>query len=96
MSTIALPPPGAAPDWTIPQDWAAYTEQEHATWDRLFACQIALLPSSVVPTFMPGLAVLRMEWPGIPDFAERNERLPGHGAARITRGSRHEHRVRAG
>ena len=45
----------------------------------MFACQIALLPSSVVPTFMPGLAVLRMEWPGIPDFAERNERLPGHG-----------------
>ena len=31
------PPRGAAADWTIPQDWAAYTPAEHAMWDKLFA-----------------------------------------------------------
>ena len=29
-------PEGTAEDWTIPQDWAAYTPQEHALWDKLF------------------------------------------------------------
>jgi len=29
------PPEGAAADWTIPQDWKAYTAVEHGTWDTL-------------------------------------------------------------
>ena len=68
-------PPGAASDWTIPQDWGSYTEQEHAVWDRLFARQASMLPTRVVPAFMEGLDVLRMSKPGIPDFDELNERL---------------------
>jgi phenylalanine-4-hydroxylase len=68
-------PPGAAPDWTIPQDWASYTAQEHAMWDRLFARQAEMLPTRVVPAFMEGLDILRMSKPGIPDFDELNERL---------------------
>lgn len=68
-------PPGAAPDWTIPQDWAAYTPAEHALWDRLFARQSALLAGRVAPAFLAGLDVLRMSRPGIPDFAELNDRL---------------------
>ena len=68
-------PPGAASDWTIPQDWGSYTEQEHAVWDRLFARQAGMLPTRVVPAFMEGLDVLRMSKPGIPDFDELNERL---------------------
>jgi len=68
-------PLGAAPDWTIPQDWASYTAQEHAVWDRLFARQAGMLPKRVAPAFMEGLDVLRMSKPGIPDFDELNERL---------------------
>lgn len=68
-------PPGAASDWTVPQDWQAYTAQDHATWDRLFARQAAMLPGRVVPAFLEGLDVLRMERPGIPDFDALNERL---------------------
>jgi len=68
-------PLGAASDWTIPQDWGSYTEQEHAVWDRLFARQAGMLPTRVVPAFMEGLDVLRMSKPGIPDFDELNERL---------------------
>ncbi len=68
-------PPGAAPDWTIPQDWDAYTPVEHATWDKLFARQAEMLPGRVVPAFIEGLDVLRMTRPGIPDFTELNVRL---------------------
>ena len=69
------PPAGAAEDWTIPQDWASYTPQEHAMWDRLFERQAAMLPRRVVPQFMDGLDVLRMTRPGIPDFGELSDRL---------------------
>lgn len=75
MAMTDPPPPGAAPDWTIPQDWASYTAQDHAMWDRLFARQAGMLPARAVPAFMEGLDVLRMSKPGIPDFDELNERL---------------------
>jgi phenylalanine-4-hydroxylase len=78
MDSAALapvPPPGAASDWIISQDWGSYGPAEHAMWDRLFARQSAMLPSRVVPTFMDGLDVLRLSKPGIPDFEELSERL---------------------
>lgn len=68
-------PAGTTEDWTIPQDWAAYTPQEHALWDRLFARQAQMLPDRAVAEFMNGLDVLRMTRPGIPDFDELSERL---------------------
>lgn len=68
-------PEGAAADWTIPQGWDAYTAEEHATWDTLFARQIAMLPGRVSPEFIDGLDVLRLSKPGIPDFDELSERL---------------------
>lgn len=68
-------PQGTAEDWTIPQDWASYTPQEHALWDRLFARQAQMLPDRAVAEFMNGLDVLRMTRPGIPDFDELSERL---------------------
>jgi len=62
-------------DWTIPQDWAAYTPAEHAMWDTLFARQSSMLPGRVSPAFLAGLDVLKMSKPGIPDFDELSERL---------------------
>ena len=44
-------------------------------WDGLFARQSAMLPERVVPAFLDGLDMLRLSKPGIPDFAELNERL---------------------
>ncbi|HEX4180583.1 MAG TPA: phenylalanine 4-monooxygenase [Caulobacteraceae bacterium] len=70
-----VPPPGAAADWTIPQDWARYTPVEHAMWDTLFERQSKMLPGRVGPTFLQGLDVLRMSKPGIPDFDELSDRL---------------------
>ncbi|WP_076070570.1 phenylalanine 4-monooxygenase [Sphingomonas montana] len=68
-------PDHAAADWTIPQGWADYTAQDHATWDSLFERQVRLLPDRVAPEFLDGLDILRLSKPGIPDFAELSERL---------------------
>lgn len=69
------PPPGAAADWTIPQDWDAFSAAEHAMWDKLFARQSAMLPGRASEAFLRGIDVLRLEKPGIPDYRELNARL---------------------
>ncbi len=74
-STTLTPPPGAAADWTVPQDWSHYTSQEHATWDTLFARQAKLLPNRAANAWLRGLDVLKLSKPGIPDFEELSERL---------------------
>ena len=74
---LASPPPGAAADWTIPQDWGRFTPAEHATWDTLFARQATLLPGRASDAYLRGLDVLKLSKPGIPDFAELNDRLAG-------------------
>lgn len=69
------PPPGAAPDWTIPQDWDAFSADDHAMWDRLFARQSEMLPGRAADAFLRGLDVLRLSRSGIPDYRELNARL---------------------
>ncbi len=68
-------PPEGAPDWTIPQNWAVYTAEDHATWDTLFARQSKLLPGRASNAWLRGLDVLKLSKPGIPDFEELSERL---------------------
>ena len=68
-------PPEGAPDWTIPQNWDAYTAEDHATWDTLFARQATLLPGRASNAWLKGLDVLKLDKPGIPDFEELSERL---------------------
>jgi phenylalanine-4-hydroxylase len=68
-------PPDAAEDWTIPQQWDRFSAEEHGVWDTLFARQSAMLPGRASDAFLRGLDVLRLDRPGIPDFAALNERL---------------------
>ena len=70
-----LPPPGAAPDWTIPQRWDRYTPAEHAVWDTLYARQTRLLADRAAPEFLEGLALTGLDRPSIPDFERLSERL---------------------
>ena len=64
----------AGPDFTLPQDWAAYTAADHATWRTLYARQAALLPRHAAAAFREGLARLDFTT-GVPDFAAASIRL---------------------
>ena len=69
------PPEGAAADWTISQNWRAYTEVEHDTWDTLYARQMKILPDRACDAFLKGLQALDLNTGGIPDFALMNPKL---------------------
>ncbi len=69
------PPEGASADWTIPQNWQAYTAEEHATWDKLYERQVKLLPGRASQAYLNGLDALRLSESGIPNFEELSERL---------------------
>jgi phenylalanine-4-hydroxylase len=69
------PPPHANADWTISQDWDAFSADEHAMWDILFARQSEMLPGRAADAFLRGLDVLKLSKPGIPDYRELNARL---------------------
>jgi phenylalanine-4-hydroxylase len=62
-------------DWTIPQDWAAYTPAEHATWATLFERQCRLLPGRACDAFLKGLDALPIAPDRIPDFEALSEVL---------------------
>ncbi|MCO8029080.1 phenylalanine 4-monooxygenase [Brevundimonas diminuta] len=69
------PPEGAAADWTIPQNWAAYTEVEHQTWNTLYERQMKILPGRASEAFLRGLDALDLNAGGIPDFDVINPKL---------------------
>jgi len=69
------PPEGAAEDWTIPQDWSAYTQVEHDTWNTLYARQMKILPGRASLAFLNGLEALDLNTGGIPDFETMNPKL---------------------
>ena len=54
-------------DYVVPQCWEAFTEDDHAVWDLLFARQVELLGSRVVSQFLEGIDLLRLSHPGVPD-----------------------------
>ncbi len=69
------PPAHANADWTIAQNWEAFSAEEHILWDHLFARQSAMLPGRAAEAFLRGIDVLKLEKPGIPDYRELNARL---------------------
>lgn len=69
------PPPSAASDWTLPQQWENFTDQAHATWDKLVARQSQALPAYASQSFLNGLETLHLSDRGIPDFRQLNRRL---------------------
>jgi len=62
-------------DFTIDQNWDAYTAEEHAVWATLFERQVRLLKDRVVPVFLEHVDGLAMAGTGIPDFRRLNEIL---------------------
>lgn len=68
-------PASTRADFTIDQNWGAYSEAEHDVWRRLFRRQSAILPGLVAPAFLEGLEALHMDETHIPDFAALNKNL---------------------
>ncbi len=63
-----------APDYTCPQNHAAYTAADHDTYRRLYERQAALLPGLACDAFIDALPSLGVK-DHIPRFEEINERL---------------------
>jgi len=64
----------ARPDYTVDQEWDAYTEAQHALWRRLYARQAALVPSYACDEYRATLATLDYGT-GIPRFGAINRKL---------------------
>ncbi len=62
------------PDYTVDQDWGAYTQAEHALWKRLYARQASLVADYACEEFRTTLATLDYGT-GIPRFDAINRKL---------------------
>ena len=73
---IAAPAPSADwRDYLVDEQWSRFTRADHATWDRLYARQVALLDGKVVSPFLAGLKRLGLNEPGIPRLERLSKRL---------------------
>lgn len=61
----------AADDFTVPQDWHAYSPEAHDRWRRLYAAQGELARRHAAPQFVAGLQRLDCA-DGIPRFDDAN------------------------
>jgi phenylalanine-4-hydroxylase len=62
-------------DYTIAQDWSAYSAEEHGIWRTLFHRQEKILRERACPEFLAGLVGLGVAAGGIPDFRRLNALL---------------------
>ena len=65
-------PAGSWRDYVVPQCWDAFTDEDHAVWNLLFARQVELLGTRVVSAFLDGIDLLRLSHPGVPDVEGLN------------------------
>jgi phenylalanine-4-hydroxylase len=61
-------------DYTVDQDWATYSADEHALWKRLCTRQSALVPKYACDEFIEILGQLNFS-AGIPKFSDINPKL---------------------
>jgi phenylalanine-4-hydroxylase len=61
-------------DWIEPQQ-TAYTAEDHAIWDELFARQLQVLPGRAASAFMAGLDKLDLGRGGVPEFGRLSDEL---------------------
>jgi phenylalanine-4-hydroxylase len=67
--------PGIRPDFTIEQNWPAYSEAEHAVWRTLYARQERILPGRACAEYLDGMKRLEIGHDSIPDFDELSKAL---------------------
>ena len=62
------------PDYTVEQDYSAYTDEQHDRWRRLYRRQIELVPGRACDEYLDALRALPYE-KGIPRFDAVNAQL---------------------
>jgi len=67
--------PELAPEYTIEQNWGAYSGEQHAVWRLLFERQERLLTGRACREYLDGLGALGVAADGIPDFCRLSEIL---------------------
>jgi phenylalanine-4-hydroxylase len=65
----------AANDYTLTQEWNAYTEEDHDIWRTLYARQIRLIERYAAPEFVAGTRALNAPPDRIPRIDETNRIL---------------------
>lgn len=69
-------PQGTANDWTMAQDWARFSDAEHAHWCALMRKSAQKMKGLACRAFLDGLEALELDkGDGIPDFAVFNPRF---------------------
>jgi phenylalanine-4-hydroxylase len=63
------------PDFTIDQNWSAYSPAEHNRWDRLFKRSYATLRNRACDEFLAMMEKLELSQSGIPDMEKLSSRL---------------------
>ncbi|MEO1405523.1 MAG: phenylalanine 4-monooxygenase [Pseudomonadota bacterium] len=67
--------PVTGDDFTIPQNWSAYTAEDHKVWDVLYKRQMDVLPGRAADEYINGLEALDLGGGGIPDFEKMSDEL---------------------
>lgn len=62
-------------DCIIDQNWDAYSEEEHETWQMLFDRQVEVLQGRACDEYFQGLETLGLNGNAIPNFEEMNKNL---------------------
>jgi phenylalanine-4-hydroxylase len=62
-------------DYTIDQQWASYSPEEHDRWDRLFNRSQAVLQNRACDEFVAMMHALKLSEQGIPDMERLSDRL---------------------
>jgi phenylalanine-4-hydroxylase len=62
-------------DFTIDQDWASYSRDEHDRWDRLFKRSQEILRARACDEFIAMTDALKLSDSGIPDMERLSDRL---------------------
>ena len=62
-------------DFTIDQNWAAYSPAEHDRWDRLFKRSQAILRNRACDEFIAMMHELKLSEAGIPNLEKLSDRL---------------------
>ena len=74
MAVAALHTPAFAP-YLIHQDYAAYTEEQHATWAELVSRRMPQLASHAAEEYLEGFAIIGLRTDRLPSLTEISHRL---------------------